>query len=187
MTKIILIRHGKPSFELKGKAQSKDIKEITRNYDLSGISEESPKISKEMALTCNVVVCSDFNRSIDSAKALGFNEIHLSDPIFREVAIPYFRGGSFKMPVSAWAIFLRCMSVVGFSRNGESISMAKSRAKIATEVLIDIAQNHESTLLVGHYFINYFIAKELLSRNWVGPSKPDNGYWEYTVYNYNAT
>jgi len=187
MTKIILIRHGKPSFELKGKAQSKDIKEINRKYDFSGISEESPKISKEMALTCNVVVCSDFNRSIDSAKALGFNEIHLSDPIFRKVAIPYFSGGSFKMPVSAWAIFLWCMSVVGFSRNRESISMAKSRAKIATLVLVGIAQNYENTLLVGHYFINYFIAKELLSRNWVGPSKPDNGCWEYTVYNYNAT
>jgi hypothetical protein len=73
------------------------------------------------------------------------------------------------------------MSVVGFSRNGESLSMAKNRAKIATSALIDVAQKYENTLLVEHYFINHFIAKELLARNWVGPSKLGSGYWEYRV------
>ncbi|KPJ90251.1 MAG: hypothetical protein AMJ53_14260 [Gammaproteobacteria bacterium SG8_11] len=186
MAEITLIRHGKPDFKLKGKARSRDIKDIIRNYDLSGISEEPPIGAKEKAIKCNVVVCSDFRRSIESATALGVKTIHKTDPVFREVAIPHFGGGSFKMPVSAWGVLLRCMSVFGFSRNRESLSMAKKRAEIAASFLIEIAHANESVLLVGHGFINYFIAKELLSRNWIGPTKPGSSFWDYGVYQYNA-
>jgi hypothetical protein len=83
-------------------------------------------------------------------------------------------------------VLLRYMSVFGFSQNGESLSMAKKRAQVAASALIDIAHVHGSVLLVGHGFINYFLAKELLSRNWAGPSKPGGGYWEYGVYQYHA-
>lgn len=184
---ITLIRHGKPEFELKGKARSREISEVIRVYDLSGITGVPPKEASEIALSCNVAVCSDFTRSIESARALGFNDIHLCDTVFREIAIPHFQSGSLSMPVNAWGALLRCMSLFGFSKNGESLSMAKKRAQIATTELIDIAHTHKSVLLVGHGFINYFVAKELLSRNWSGPSKPGGDYWEYGVYTYNAT
>jgi len=59
MTEITLIRHGKPKFELEGKARSREVKEIIKSYDLSGISEEPPTVAKEKALTCKVAVCSD--------------------------------------------------------------------------------------------------------------------------------
>ena len=184
---ITLIRHGKPKFELKGKARSREISEIIINYDLSGITGEPPTDAKEKALTCSVAVCSDFTRSIESARALGFKDIYLSGPVFREVAIPHFKSGSLSMPVNAWGALLRCMSLFGFSKNGESLSMAKKRAQVAATELIDIAHTHKSALLVGHGVINYFIAKELLSRNWSGPSRPGGSYWEYGVYTYNAT
>jgi hypothetical protein len=119
---------------------------------------------------------------MESAKALGFNTIHLSDPVFREVAIPHFTQGSFALPVSVWGVLLRSLSVFGFSKNGESLSMARERAQVAASMLIDIAKSHSSALFVGHGFINYFIAKELLSRHWVGPTKPGSGYWDYGVY-----
>lgn len=53
---------------------------------------------------------------------------------------------------------------------------------MAASALIEISHIHESALLVGHGVIDYLIAKELLSRNWVGPKKPGGGYWEYGVY-----
>lgn len=187
MVEITLIRHGRSEFELKGKARSCDIEEIIRSYDLAGISDEPPMVAKKKALTCHSVVCSDLNRSIESAKALGFINIHVTDPLFREVATPHFKSGSYVMPVSAWGVLLRSLSVFGFSRNGESLSMAKQRAAAATLQLIEIAHTYNSILLVGHAFINHFIAKELLSRNWIGPSKPGRGYWEYGVYKYHAT
>ncbi|WAK02333.1 histidine phosphatase family protein [Methylobacter sp. YRD-M1] len=182
---ITLIRHGKPAFELKGRVKSRDVCEMIRRYDSSGIAGP-PEAAKQRASACKVAVCSDFIRSLESAKALGFNDILLSDPIFREIAVPHFKTGSFAMSASAWGVLLRYMSVFGFSQNGESLSMAKKRAQVAASALIDITHIHESVLLVGHGFINYFLAKELLSRSWTGPSKPGNGYWEYGVYQYHA-
>lgn len=184
---ITLIRHGKPTCELKGKAKARNIGEIIRRYDLSGIEDEPPEHAKQRASACHVAVCSDFTRSLESAKALGFSDILLSDPVFREIAAPHFKTGSLTMSVDVWGILLRCMSVIGFSRNGESLSMAKRRAQVAASTLIDMAHEHQSVLLVGHGFVNYFIAQELLARNWVGPSKPGGGYWEYGVYQYHAT
>ncbi|WP_415878220.1 histidine phosphatase family protein [Methylomonas sp. TEB] len=184
---ITLIRHGKPTFELKGKAKAREIGEIIRNYDLSGIADEAPENAKQRASACHVAVCSDFIRSLESARALGFADVLLSDPVFREIATPHFKQGSLTMSVNAWGILLRCMSVIGFSRNGESLSMAKRRAQVAASVLIDMAHEHQSVLLVGHGFVNYFIAQELLARNWVGPTKPGGGYWEYGVYRHRAT
>jgi broad specificity phosphatase PhoE len=183
---ITLIRHGKPTFELKGRVRSREISEVLSNYNLSGIADEPPVMARRKALECMVTVCSDFNRSIESAKALGIKNVHLSDPIFREIATPHFNKGSFAMPVSAWVVLLRCLSIVGFRRNGESLSMARQRAKIAASLLIDTAKNYKSVLLVGHGFINYFIAKELLSRGWTGPLKPGSSYWQYGEYTYDT-
>ncbi|WP_455221150.1 histidine phosphatase family protein [Kaarinaea lacus] len=179
---IVLIRHGKPEYELTGKARAREFHKIVRDYNRSGIVEDPPQKTKLKALESHVAVCSDLTRSIKSAQALGFKEIHLCDPIFREVAIPYFTSGSLTMSVTTWIILLRILSIFGFSKNGESLSMAKQRAKIAASKLIEIAQTHEKVLLVGHGFTNYFIAKELLARNWRGPGKPGGGYWEYGVY-----
>ncbi len=180
--KIILIRHGKPEFELKGKARAKDVSAITRNYDQSGISETPPEDARQVALNCHAVVCSDLLRSLQSANALGFKNIDLSDRLFREVALPHFKAGSIVLPVITWAVVLRVMSLFGFSKNGESLTMAKKRAKLAASALIELAHEHDRILFVGHGFINYFIAKELSSSQWVGPAKPRNGYWEYAEY-----
>ena len=91
------------------------------------------------------------------------------------------------MSVENWGIFLRVASIFGFSRNGESLLMAMRRAKEASLELISLAKEKQSVLLVGHGFINYFIAKELLKQQWVGPSKPGGSYWDYGTYRYIAT
>jgi broad specificity phosphatase PhoE len=184
---ITLIRHGKPEYELKGKAKAKEIGGVIKGYDLSGIKDSPPKKAIEELSDIQSVVCSDLKRSIDSAKALGFDNILRSKPIFREVATPHFKTGEFSMSLDSWGIFLRVISIFGFSRNGESLAMAKRRAKEATSELISIAEEKMSVVLVGHGFINYFIAKELLSRKWVGPSNPGGEYWDYGTYKYNAT
>ncbi len=51
-----------------------------------------------------------------------------------------------------------------FSKNGEFFKQAKNRARLAAEKLIALAQTHHDVLLVGHGFINHFIAKELKKR-----------------------
>jgi broad specificity phosphatase PhoE len=183
---IILIRHGEPEYELKGKARAKDISKVIENYDLSGIKDKPPRSAIERVSSIGAVVCSDLKRSIESAKALGFENINHSEPLYREVALPHFKSGEISMSLDSWGILLRVISIFGFSRNGESLAMAKGRAKQATLNLVNIAKDEKSVLLVGHGFINYFIAKELLNQKWAGPAKPGDGYWDYGTYRYCA-
>jgi broad specificity phosphatase PhoE len=184
---ITLIRHGKPDYELKGEAGSKEIGRVIENYDSSGIKDSPPKETIERLSNIRAVVCSDLKRSIESANALGFKSIFYTNEIFREVATPHFKKGEFSMSLDNWGIFLRVISIFGFSRNGESLAMARRRAKDAASELISLAKEEISVLLVGHGFINYFIARELLSQNWVGPSKPGGEYWDYGTYKYIAS
>jgi len=182
MMRITLIRHGKPAFELKGKARGRELAEIAKSYDNSGIVGSPPSNAIRAAQECSFVVCSHLPRSVESAKALGCPDIHVSDPLFCETGIPYFRSGSIPLPLSVWVVLLRLMWLFGFSSNGESFADARTRAKQATSTLVQLAESHQSVLFVGHGFINYFIAKELRKRGWLGPSKPKDGYWGYGSY-----
>jgi broad specificity phosphatase PhoE len=181
---IILMRHGEPAYELKGRVQANEISGVIEGYDLSGIKDKPPKITIDRVSSVSAVVCSDLKRSIESAKALGFSKIHQSRALYREVATPHFKGGEFSMSLYKWGVFLRVISIFGFSRNGESLSMARIRAIEAASELVNLAKEKKSVLLVGHGFINYFIAKELLRKKWLGPSKPGGGYWEYGTYKF---
>lgn len=170
--------------ELNRVARTRDIGNIIGEYDAAGIEGKPTDEIKEKMQQYNVTVCSDLLRSIDSARKLGVKEIYLIDPIFREVALPHFNSGSLKMPMNTWIALYRFLSVVGFSKNGESLLAARKRAKIAANKLIGIAKIYESVVLIGHGFTNYFIAKELLAQKWQGPKRPGQYYWEYGEYVY---
>ncbi len=180
--KITLLRHGRPEYELAGNVKARELSEIARSYDLSGIIGRAPYEAIALIKEHNIVVCSDMVRSIQSAKALGVTEVHLATSMFNETGIPHFTRGSIKLPISVWILLLRSLWCFGFSRNGESLSAAKERAKWAAQALIKLAEQFDSVLLVGHGFINYFIARALLSNNWSGPSRPGRNYWEYGIY-----
>jgi hypothetical protein len=160
---------------------------IARSYDLSGIVGSPPNEAVMAAQGSNVVVCSHLMRSVESAKALGCSEVHVTDPLFCETAIPHFSSGSISLPISVWVVVLRILWLFGFSRNGESLNEARKRARQATERLVELAEEHHNVLLVGHGFINHFIAKELQKIGWVGPSKPGKGFWGYGIYKRGTT
>jgi broad specificity phosphatase PhoE len=179
---ITLLRHGKPAFELKGSVRGRELSKIAKSYDLSGIVGTPPRDTVLAIQRCRFVVCSHLKRSIESANALGCHEVHVKDPLFCETTIPHFRTGSIPLPISVWIVVLRLMWLFGFSRNGESIADTRRRARQAAARLVELAEAHQNVLLVGHGFINLFIAKELRKSGWLGPSKPDRGYWGYGSY-----
>ena len=182
--KITLLRHGKPDFEWGRSLKGSDFRKIVREYDSSGIVGTPPKNTLDLIKKHECIVCSDFPRSIQSAKALGANSIYLSSPIFREMNPPYFDNLPLKMPLKYWVVVLRILWFLGFSKNAESISDAKKRAKRASEELIKLANQHDSVLFVGHGFLNHYIAKELLKSNWRGSKNSGKKYWEFGAYNY---
>lgn len=179
---IVLLRHGRPSFKLKGLVRAKDLGEIARSYDLAGIVDVPPDEAGDLFESNCFVVCSHLERSVQSAKALGCTRIHHQDMLFGETAIPHFHGGSITLPIGVWVVVLRVLWLFGLSRNGESLVNARRRAAKAAERLAEFAVEHGAVLLVGHGFMNRLIARELKRRGWAGPSKPGKAYWSYAVY-----
>ncbi len=173
-----------PEFEWERSVKGTEIENLAKAYDSAGVIRSPSEESKKLANQHKVVVCSDLPRSLQSAKAIGVTKIHLSDPIFREMNIPYFDNVSITLPIKLWVAILRGLWFLGFSKNTESISEAKQRAKLASEKLMDLATKHHSVLLVGHGFLNHYIAKELLANNWLGSSSPGKKYWEFGTYIY---
>ena len=138
----------------------------------------------EVAKSCNIVVCSDLPRSVESARALGVNEIDFIESMFREMELPHGSFPSPKLSPNIWAAFFRLLWFFGYSSNGESLREAKSRASKGANRLKEIAANNGSVLLVGHGFVNRFIANELVSNGWQGPANPGKQFWEFGVYEY---
>lgn len=178
---IILLRHGKPTLELKGNLYSSEFKKLAVAYAQSGIKDSAPKQLKDYFYS-HYIVCSDLERSIQSAKSIGVKEIHLIDPLFKEADIPCFQQGFIKLPVTVWLVLYRLMWLFGFSKNGESFADAKNRAYAAASKLMTLAEEHDKVLLVGHGLMNRIIAKRLRVNNWTGPTSPGKKYWEFGIY-----
>ncbi len=151
-------------------------------YNSAGIVGTPPIETTHLADEHNLIVCSDLHRSIASADALEVTTIDLSLQIFREVSLPHFTHSPIKLPLKVWVVILRALWLFGFSRNAESLGTARARAKAASNQLIQLAMEHDSVLLVGHGFLNHFIAKELRAKNWSGPLSPGKKYWELGSY-----
>jgi len=181
---ITLLRHGEPAFKLSGVVRAKELQGITRSYDASGIVDGPPPQVVEALWSNKYIVCSDLMRSLDSAEAFAFDEIHRVDRLFREAAMPHFGSGALALPIGLWVVLLRSLWLFGFSRNGESFTHTKARARLAARRLTELAARHERVLLVGHGFINYLIARELRAGGWHGPKQPGKRYWEYGVYGF---
>ncbi|MEJ1393503.1 MAG: histidine phosphatase family protein [Candidatus Sedimenticola sp. (ex Thyasira tokunagai)] len=186
MKTIVLLRHGKPNVPEYKTMKGKEIKKWIDSYNLSGIDRSCQPSGEaaEIAKGCDVVVCSDLARSIESAKALEIKQINTIEPLFREVGLPYGNVPFMKLKPEIWAVLFRILWLFGYSSNGESIKDARIRAKNAANKLKEMAASNKSVLFVGHGFANRFIAKELLSSGWKGPKSPGRSYWEFGIYEY---
>lgn len=179
---ITLLRHGRPSFELKGTLSASQLRDTKATYDTSSIIDTPDQGAVDHATSHNITVCSHLPRSISSARALGIDEIHTTDSLFREADLPHFDHGRLKLPANGWVTLLRLLSLFGYAKNGESLRDTRRRAADAAHQLIELATAHQSVLLIGHGFINIFIAKVLLAEKWQGPSRPGSDYWARSVY-----
>ncbi|WP_260293573.1 histidine phosphatase family protein [Sedimenticola hydrogenitrophicus] len=182
--RITILRHGQPNFEWQRSVRGSEFRSLESAYDSAGIVGSPPDESRNLINHHGFVVCSDLPRSVQSAEALGANEIHYSSPVIREMNLPYFDHAPIKLPLKLWVTVLRTLWFLGFSKNTESFSKAKARARMASNKLIELAAEHDSVLFVGHGFLNHYVAKELLATNWIGPRSPGKKYWEFGAYEY---
>ncbi|NOZ61287.1 MAG: phosphoglycerate mutase family protein [Calditrichaeota bacterium] len=185
--RIVLLRHGRPDVHYPEKMKANEMRKIIDAYNAAGLSEKEtpPENAVAAAKTCKIVVCSDLQRSLDSARALGLNP-GLVDPLFRELDLPYPNSPFFSLSPFVWSILFRVIWFFGYSANSESYREARKRAASAAQKLIEIAKENESAILIGHGFLNRFISKEFLSRGWQGPRYSGKNFWSLGVYEFSA-
>jgi len=183
---IILLRHGKPDVPEHGKLSVGEIHRWVESYNSAGLlaGHNPPGEAIEIASSCNAVVCSNLPRSVESARALGVDEIDFVESTFREMQLPYGSFPSPRLSPEIWTALFRFLWFFGYSSNGESLGEARLRASKGANRLKKIATDSGSVLLVGHGFTNRFIAKELLSAGWQGPANPGRRFWEFGTYVY---
>ena len=178
---IVLLRHGKPDVDLAGNFDAAKLKQLVVDYLEAGIKDLAPAELKNQ-FHSHYVVCSNLERSKQSARNIGFDKISCSEVLFSETNIPHFDHSPIKLPVSIWIVVLRLLWLLGFSKNGESFAQAKFRARQAANKLIEIAEEHNKAILVGHGLMNRLIANNLRRLGWQGSPSPGKKYWSYGKY-----
>ena len=144
-----------------------------------------PSVTLERIATANMVITSDLRRSIESASLLNQNVRVISDGLFRETelpTLPRILGMGLKLSPNNWAVILRCLWLMGYSRQCESLVNAKQRAKQASKQLVKYAEEHKTVVLVGHGFFNHLISNELKRMRWEGKRKTSSKHWACTTY-----
>lgn len=186
---IVILRHGKPKIETRGRVTASGFGLWVDAYNKAGIDNTHGPSPSAIAVAndCSAAVCSNLLRSIESAKALGVRNIEVQDSLFRECEMPYADWTYPKFSVLGWSFVFRILQMLGYSSNAETFKEARERAYICALHLSKLAKKHEKVLFVGHGSLNWLISKELLRMGWAGPKSAGRGYWDYGVYCYNAT
>lgn len=184
MLKIALLRHGRARQTDETPVSANGFASWIENYNRSGIAGNSTPSETvlEFSRTCGLIACSNLSRSIQSAELLIEDKQLKSDRSYAEAGMPQAEWRLIKLAPKYWAILFRVGWYAGYSHNSESYTDAKDRASIAAQKLIDIANTHQSVLLVGHGIFNRLLAKELRTLGWSGPRNPGSKYWDCAIY-----
>ena len=144
--------------------------------------EEVPSATLKKATESAVIVSSTLRRCAQSAEQLSRNRAFAAEEVFCEAELPLPNRHFPRLPFWLWCVVFRLAWVCGFFANAEPLAQATERARNAAERLIELARENGSVFLVGHGIMNMLIVWQLSALGWVGPKRPANKYWQFSVY-----
>lgn len=180
MSQIILLRHAKVIID-NPKIYSNQMQEFIDRYNSAPIEDmEVPSQVKKIVDSADIVLTSELLRTRKTAKLFN-KEPSLSRKIFNEAQLPYSNRRFFKLPAKVWAPIFRVSWLLGCKSNSESFVDAKQRAELGADMLIELAKENKTVLLIGHGIMNRLIAKALIKRGAVLKGKTGDGNLAYRV------
>jgi len=181
---IILVRHGRPAHSATPWSTPVGMKTWVERYNAANIAAgECPERLVQLAGSVGVVLCSSLLRCVESRSCLSCECSQEPDPLFAEAHLPYPDWSLPLMPSRIWRVAFRAAWFYGFANHTEHVGESGRRASAAGDKLIQLAEAHDSVLLVGHRIMNMLIAKQLLRRGWRGPAFPLLAkYWDASHY-----
>ena len=178
---ITLMRHGKPQFHEAQWLAPFDMPGWIAHDDHSTVmAADIPTTSVKAAMAASVIVASTTSRALASVQALGM-EATLADAVLCEAQLPFALWRFPHLPPQFWAALFRLLWLFGYARGSDSIQATRTRAKVAAQQLISLAQKGP-VLLVGHGIMNRLIANELLALGWANGTRHASRYWSVSAY-----
>ena len=171
MHRIVLVRHGEPDLAVAQRISGSEIATFLKAYDSAPLASSSEPSDRLRFLAHNAtVICSSLPRSIESAQRCGVVP-KIVDPCFAESIPPHFRTKKLSMTPKQWLLLSRILWLGGFSLHGESLRVARKRAKRAAQILVEEAKKRD-VVLFGHGLFNIMIASKLSEIGYKGPRIP---------------
>ena len=180
--KIIIMRHAKVLIKNR-KIYANELKKAIEEYDITPIDTHIKNHQEllDVANGCNYFVSSGLSRSIDTLALLDKKPNYI-DKIFAEVEPPYTSKKIMKLTLFSWGFWFRIAWIMGFSGGSKSYKESKIDAYKASKILINLAKEHDSILLVGHGLKNRLIVKALKKQGWSESKKMKMDNLDYGIY-----
>ena len=181
---ITLARHGPVAAHWQSRISGRGFAEFVEELQASGIvpGSEPTTATREQAREASILVCSDLQRSVESAKVIAPTRPFLCESLFREAEVPTKFRTSLSFRANTWVVLARMLWYVRRWSGIESPSEARERARRATSFLEHLVEQNDSVFLIGHGYFNALIARELRRRGWRGPKFPSARHWRSTTY-----
>ena len=92
------------------------------------------------------------------------------------VKIPFL-----KLKPKTWLTILRVLLLLGLGKKDTSLKASKLQAKKAIERLLELSNEYENIVLVGHGGMNWLLRKELMKEGWSLEPDTSNKNWGITL------
>lgn len=179
------MRHGEPALpELPAVVTSREFLRGLELYKACGIRAASQPghATRQMFQQFPAIVTSDLKRAVESATCFAPYESLLIDTDFREIEDNFFQLPLLKLAPRSWSTLFILLWLVGAFRFKKAFREGRAMAQQCANKLQKLAQQHGRVLLVGHGFMNSYIAQALIAAGWSGPRLPAKHYWDYAAY-----
>jgi broad specificity phosphatase PhoE len=184
-SQIQLMRHGRSALPFpKRWLTPAEFRDWIGVYNRTGIADDGRPSAELIATVADtqVVACSDYPRSVESAARLFPNRQPIISEIFREVGRPLQGNWNIRLPLHIWdqiSVWLWNLNLIS---SDESIHAARQRAQTAVRELVALAQANSRVVFIGHGMLNSLIARELRRQGWQGPRRVNDDYWGIVSY-----
>lgn len=184
MSKIVLVRHGRPHVNSQAIISGYEFGDWVDHYNAAPLDPEfaPPATLFESIKGDDRVVCSALRRSIMSAEALKI-EHYEKDALFNEAQLPTI-GTRLRAPIAFWLVVCRLLWFSGYSGNQriEPFCKANVRADRCVEKLVAMTSDNSNVVFVGHGILNKLISNRLSKLGWRASVKTGSDYWGYSEY-----
>ena len=184
---IIISRHGRPALDRSAgpKLDWRGYRDWWDRYEAASLAdgEVPPPALVQAVADVDKVLSSIRPRAIETAQMATQGRVPEQDPVFNEAPLPPPRFKRRKYLPKTWNVISRMAWLQGHSLDGESVSDARKRARMAAERLHEEAADG-SVYLAAHGWFNRMLRRPLRRLGWVCVRDGGDKYWSYRVYEY---